>query len=143
MEILPSCSHISIIVWLQHLDSNKMPGEKARWELHKNAACCFEQILEAAPYKTAVVRPLTSYLINHPSKTSKTCCALLKKDKLMSNVLLWTHTHGLTSVGRPAKTYIHQLCADTGCHQEDLPRAMTDRDGWQEIVKGISAVGTP
>ena len=26
-----------------------------------------------------------------------------------------TSTHGNTSVGQPAKTYIHQLCADTGC----------------------------
>ena len=28
-----------------------MPGEKAEWELHKNAACCLEQILEAAPHR--------------------------------------------------------------------------------------------
>ena len=52
------------------------------------------------------------------------------RDKLISDVLLWTHTHGHTSVGRPAKTYIHQLCADTGCHLEDLPREMANRDGW-------------
>ena len=25
------------------------------------------------------------------------------------------------------KTYIHQLCVDTGCHLENLPRAMTYR----------------
>ena len=30
---------------LHHLDSNEMLREKARWELHKNAACHFEQIL--------------------------------------------------------------------------------------------------
>ena len=39
-------------------------------KLHKDAACCFEQILEAAPYKTAV-QPLTSHLTNHSSKTKK------------------------------------------------------------------------
>ena len=27
-----------------------MLGEKAKWELHKNAAYCFEQILEAVLY---------------------------------------------------------------------------------------------
>ena len=42
--------------------------KEAIWELHKDAACCFEQILEATPYKTADVLPLTSYLTNHPIK---------------------------------------------------------------------------
>ena len=51
MRILPSCSHVSILVGLHHLDFYKMLKEKARWKLHKDAACCFEQILEAAPYK--------------------------------------------------------------------------------------------
>ena len=55
-------------VWLHHMDFNKMLGEKARWELHKDAAYSFEQILEAAPYKT-VVQPLTSHLTKHSNKT--------------------------------------------------------------------------
>ena len=40
--------------------------EKARWELHKNATCRFQNILETAVYKTAAVWPLTSHLINQP-----------------------------------------------------------------------------
>ena len=28
--------------------------------------------------------------------------------------------------GRPARTYIQQLCEDTGCSPEDLPEAMND-----------------
>ena len=40
------------------------------WELHKDAACCFEQILEAALHKTAVVWPFTSYLTNYQSEMS-------------------------------------------------------------------------
>ena len=43
-----------------------MPGEKVWWELHNDAAYCFEQILEAASYKTAALQPLASYLSNHP-----------------------------------------------------------------------------
>ena len=39
-----------------------MPGEKVRGELHKDATCCFEQYLQAAPYKTGTIRPLTSHL---------------------------------------------------------------------------------
>ena len=34
--------------------------------------------------------------------------------------------------GRQEKTPIHQLCADTRCWLEDLPRAMDDRNGWRE-----------
>ena len=49
------------------------------------------------------------------------------KDKLISNVLLWTPTPGHTSVGWPAKTY--QPYVDTGCCLDDLTRAITDWDG--------------
>ena len=38
---------------LHHLEFDVMPGEKARWELHKDAATYFEQFLDAAPSKTA------------------------------------------------------------------------------------------
>ena len=41
---------------------HKTHGEKARLELHKNAMCCFEQILEAVPHKTAALRALISCL---------------------------------------------------------------------------------
>ena len=64
-RFLPSCGCDHTTVWMHHLDSSKMHGEKARWELHKNALCCFEQILEATPYKTADVQPLLFY---KPSK---------------------------------------------------------------------------
>ena len=46
-------------------------GEKTRWELHKDAACCFELILKSGHYKTAI-QPLTSHLTIHISKISKT-----------------------------------------------------------------------
>ena len=59
--------------------------KKARWRLRKDAACCFEQILEAAPYKTAVVQPLATYLTNHLSKTNNICWALLKKPVKLIN----------------------------------------------------------
>ena len=46
------------------------------------------------------------------------------------------------SVDLTAKICIHQLCADTGCSLEDLPRVMTARDGWQERVKRNCAIIT-
>ena len=50
-----------------------MLGEKVTGESQKDATCCFEQILEAAPHKTAVVCSFTSHHINHPSQMNKTC----------------------------------------------------------------------
>ena len=54
------------------------------------------------------------------------------RDELISDVLLWTTTYDWTKAGRPARTYIQQLCEDAGCRPEDLPEAMNDRDKWRE-----------
>ena len=62
-------------------------------------------------------------------------------DELISDVLLWTPTHGCARVGQPARTYIQQLCEDTGCNPEDLPEAMNDREKWRETVRDICAGG--
>ena len=39
----------------------------------------------------------------------------------------------------PARTYIQQLCADTGCSLEDLPEAMDNWEVWRERVRNIRA----
>ena len=64
------------------------------------------------------------------------------KDELTSDVLQWTSSHGRASVGRPAGTYIQQLCTDTGCRQEYLSEAIDNRDGWWERVREIRASST-
>ena len=61
------------------------------------------------------------------------------RDELIRDVLLWIPTHGRAKAGRPARTYIQQLCEDTGCCPEDLPRAMNDREEWRE-GSGISVL---
>ena len=61
------------------------------------------------------------------------------KDKLISDILLWTTSHGWAKVGQPVKIYIQQLYADTGYGLEDLMGVMDDRDGWLERVKEIRA----
>ena len=63
------------------------------------------------------------------------------KDELISNVLLWTPTYGCAKAGRPAWTYIQQLCEGTGCNSEDLPEAMNDREKWRERVRDIRTGG--
>ena len=42
--------------------------------------------------------------------------------------------------GRPDRTYIQQLCENTGYRPEDLPEAMNDREMWRG--SGISVLAT-
>ena len=64
------------------------------------------------------------------------------KDELISDLLLWTPAYGRAKAGRPAWTYIQQLCEDTGCSPEDLQEAVSDKEKWQERVRDIRASGT-
>ena len=50
---------------------------------------------------------------------------------------IWTRH---ASIGQLAKAFIRQPCAQL---LADLPRAITDSDGWREKVKEIHVVGTP
>ena len=74
-------------------------------------------------------------------------------DKLMSDALLWTPTHGHTSVGRKAKINIHHLCADTeyrlenwtsliGMDREKERQRQRQRDR-ERGGKGIRAISAP
>ena len=60
------------------------------------------------------------------------------RDELIRDILLWTPKHGRAKAG----TYIQQLCEDTRCCPEDLPRAMNDREEWLERVRDIRATST-
>ena len=64
------------------------------------------------------------------------------RDELISDVLLWAPSHGRANTGHPARTYIQQLCAYTGCSPEDLPKTMNNREVWQERVRNIRADST-
>ena len=61
------------------------------------------------------------------------------RDELISDVLLWTPSHGHAKAGWPARTYIQQLCKDMGCSPGDLPEAMNNREGLRERVRDIHA----
>ena len=60
----------------------------------------------------------------------------------ISDVFQWTPAYGQAKAGRPARTYIQQLCEDMGYSPEDLPEAMKDREKWRERVRDIHASGT-
>ena len=79
MQFLPSSGRIDTAIWMHYLDANKRAGEKARRQLHKNAASNIEQVLEATPHKAPAIRPPTYHHENYPSETNQTCRTLLEK----------------------------------------------------------------
>ena len=56
----------------------------------------------------------------------------ISRDKLISDVHLWTPTYGRAKAGRPVRTYIQQLCENMGCSPENQPEPMNDREKWRE-----------
>ena len=110
------------------MDANKTDGEKARQQLHKNYASNIEQVLEATPHKAAAIRPHTTH---HKTiqvrRATHAGHSWRSRDEIISDVLLWTPSHGRAKAGRLARTYIQQLSEDTECSPEDLPEAMNDR----------------
>ena len=129
---------------MHYLDANKTAGEEARRQLHKNAASNIEQVLEATPHKKhqlyGHLPPITKTIQVRRTRHPGHCWR--SSDELISDVILWTPTYGQAKAGRPARTYIQQLCEDTECSPEDLPEAMNDREKWREKVRDIYAGGT-
>ena len=64
------------------------------------------------------------------------------RDELISDELQWTPTYGRAKAGRPARTYIQQVCEDAECSPNDLPEAMNDKEKWRERFRDIRASGT-
>ena len=95
------------------------------------------------PHKAPTIRPPASHHENYPTRRTRHVGHCWRsKDELISDILLWTPTYGQAEAGRPARTYILQLCEDTGCSPEDLSEAMNDREKWRERVRDIRASGT-
>ena len=125
------------------MDSNKTAGEEARRQLNQNAASNLEQVLVATSHKTPTVRPPASYHENIQVRRIRHAGHCWRsRDELISDVLFWTPTHSRAKTGRPARTYIQQLCQDTGCCPEDLPEAMNDREKRRERARDIRATST-
>ena len=125
------------------MDSKKTAGEDARRQLHKNAASNLEQVLAPHPTRLQLyghLPPITKTIQVRRTRHAEHCWR--SKDELISDVLRLNPTHGRAKAGGPARTYIQQLCEDTGCCPEDLPRAMNDRENWRERVRDIRATST-
>ena len=88
-------------------------------------------------FNPSIMPPITKTIQVRRTRHAGHCWR--SRDELIRDVLLWIPTHGRAKAGRPARTYIQQLCEDTGCCPEDLPRAMNDREEWRERVRDIRA----
>ena len=127
--------------------------------MHHLDAKCIEKkldgnctrMLQAVLNKSEKQHPTKQLLYSHLPLISKTIQirwtrheghCWRSKDKLISNVLLWTPSHGHASVGGPARTYLQQFYTDAGCSLEDLPEVIDDRDRWQERVRETRASST-
>ena len=84
--------------------------------------------------------PITKTIQVRPTRHVGHCWR--SRDELINDVHLWTPTHGRAKAGRPARTYIQQLCEDMGCSPEDLPEAMNNREKLRERVRDIRAIST-
>ena len=109
----------------------------------------YTRMLRAILNKFWRQHPTRHQLYGHLPPTTKTIQARRtrhaghcwrSKNELISDVLQWIPSYGRAKAGRPAWTYMQQLCEDTGFSPEDLPEAMNNRK-W-ERVRDIRASGT-
>ena len=109
----------------------------------------YTRMLRAILKKSWQQHPTRHQLYGHLPPTTKTIQTRRtrhaghcwrSKDEHVSDVLLWTPVYGKSKTGRPARTFIQQLCEDTGCNPEDLPEAKNDRETWRERGSGISVL---
>ena len=118
--------------------------------MEKKLDCKYTRMLQAILNKSWRQHPTKQQLYGYLPPITKTIQVRQtrhaghcwkSRDKLISDVLLWTPSHGRAKAGQPARNYIQQLCANTGCSLEDLPETMDDREGWRERVRDICADG--
>ena len=121
-----------------------------KW-LEKKLDGNYTRMLLAILNKSWRQHPTKHQLYSHPPPITKTIQVRRtrhaghcwrSRDELISDVLLWTPTYDRAKAGQPARTYIQQLCEDTGCSPEDLPEGINDREKWRERVRDIRASGT-
>ena len=84
--------------------------KKAWWEILKNAIYCLEQSWKQHPMKQHLYGHFSPFSLTiqvRRIRLSEYCWR--RKDRLMSDVLLWTTKHGRASIGQRARTYISSV----------------------------------
>ena len=128
---------------MHYLDANETAREEARRQLPRMLRAILNKSRRQHTTRHRLyghLPPITKTIQIRRTRHAGHCWR--SKDELISDVLLWTPTYDRAKAGRPARTYIQQLCEDTGCRSEDQPEAMNDREKWRERVRDIRAGGT-
>ena len=91
---------------MHHMDTNKIHKEKDWWKRHKNAVWTnpggnTPQNNTCTTIYRPSQKPIQIREVRQPMHNWR------RKDKFISDVLLWTTTQRPASVGRPARTYKH------------------------------------
>ena len=125
---------------MHHMDANLTDGEKLDGNCTRMQRAILNKSWRQHPTKQQLyghLPPITKTINVWRTRHARHCWR--GRDELISDVPLWTTSHGRAKAGRPDRTYIQQLCADTGCSPEDLPKAMGDREAWRKQVRNIRA----
>ena len=116
--------------------------------VEKKLHCNFTRMLRPILNKSWRQHPTRNQLHGHLPPITKTIQVRRtrhagqcwrSRDELINDVLLWTPIYRRAKAGRPARTYIQELCEGTGCSPEELPEAMNDSEKWWEMVRDIYA----
>ena len=95
----------------------------AKW-MEKKIDVNYTRMLQAILNKSWRQHPTEQQLYGHLPPITKTIRirqtshmghCWRSRDKLISDVLPWTPSYERAKAGRPARTSVQQLCADTGC----------------------------
>ena len=98
----------------------------------------YTRILRAVLNKSWRQHPTKQHLYHHLPPITKTIQVKRirhaghcwrSKGELISDIVLWTPSHGRAKVGQPPRTYIQQFFADTAYSLEDLPVGMDNTEG--------------
>ena len=120
--------------------STQLIGARNRWSKVSHTVMALFLAIQQHVNKWILISLKINFLKNYPlSKHTHTHTHT--HTYIYIYIYIWTPAYGQAKAGRQARTYIQQLCEDTGCSPEDLPEAMNDREKWRERVKDIRASG--
>ena len=115
MQFFPSSGRVDTGKWTHYMEANK--------HMEKKLDGNYTRMLRAILNKSWRQHPTKQQLYGHLPPIKKTIQVRRTRhaghcwrcrDELISDTLLWTSSHGRAKAGRPTRTYIQQLSADTG-----------------------------
>ena len=125
--------YIYIYIWMEKkLDDNYIRMLRAILNKSRRQQPTKQQLYGHRPPITKTIKVRRTWHAGHCWRS---------RDEFISDVHLWTPSHGRAKAGRPARTSIQQIFVDAGGSPEYLPEAMNDREGWLERVRDIRVDG--